>query len=519
MNERDLMRQPTGPEIDRRAFLLAAGRAGAATLLGSGLLSIGPTLAASPPPARPAHAAAGIATPDEITGWMAGIVADLEKQFPSATALYTRDELSRVEVDRDGARWGDQGPREGVVITVFDGLQFHEQGISIVSADGLKTLRDRMLAAGIARRGDGLDPGPALVKSWTEFGRQPVAGLAPSARLERARAFRDALMKKEPRLMEVPLGLETARTDRIFVSRTRRLRQSITRAGIDGTLIAGDRNGGAPGVLGVSWKGTGGLEWLDVPEAELALWLERVGRLAGAARPAPGEMTIVSDPQITGAVAHEALGHGVEMDLVREGRARAAGFFGRAVASPLVTIIDDPSKPGGHGFYLFDDEGAAAGPTTIVDSGLLRSGLTDAFSARELKRARTANGRREAWDRKVYARMSNTFVMPGPTPPAELIAGVGRGIYVAGLQAGIEDPKGWGMQIVAWAGELIEKGRLTGRMVAPVTLTGYVPDVLGSVDGVGSDFRLCPALCGKGDKEVVPVGSGGPTIRFRARVS
>lgn len=517
MNESDFLLTP-GPEIDRRAFLLAAGRAGAATLLGGGLLSAA-ARAAPPPPARPLHGGAGIATPDEITRWMAEIVADLEGQFPSACALYTRDEVTRVDVDRDGARRGDEGPREGIVLGVFDGQQFHEQGISIVSADGLKSLRDRLLAAGINRRGVGLDPGPALVKSWADPGRLPVDGLTPAEHVDRSRTLRDRLMKMEPRLLDAPLGLMTARSDRIFVNRTRRLRQTITRAGMSGTLIAGGRNGESPGVLGIRWQGVGGLEWFDVPDAELAAWLEQAGRLAGASSPPAGVVTVISAPDITGALAHEALGHGVEADLFRTGRARAAGFLGRSVGSPLVTIVDDPSKAGGNGFYFFDDEGVTAGPTTIVERGVLKSGLTDAFSARELKQARTANGRREAWDRKVYARMSNTFVAPGSTPPAELIAGVDRGLYVAGLQAGIEDPKGWGMQIVAWSGEWIEKGRRTGRLVGPVSLTGFVPEVLGSVDGVGNDFRLSAAMCGKGFKEFVPVGSGGPTLRFKARVS
>jgi TldD protein len=72
---------------------------------------------------------------------------------------------------------------------------------------------------------------------------------------------------------------------------------------------------------------------------------------------------------------------------------------------------------------------------------------------------------------------------------------------------------------VAQYGEEIKDGRLTGRAFSPVTLSGYVPDVLASVDGVGNDFELAPGTCGKGYKELVPVSTGGPHLRFKARVS
>lgn len=503
------------PEIDRRAFLRAAGRAGAAALVAGVVRGFPAAEAAGPARA----AAAGSPAPVPLADWLAGAVADLEKQAPYAYALYTRDEETRADVDGDGFRWGGNGPREGIVLGVFDGRQFHEEGLSLVTAESVNKLRDRLLARGISRRGPALDPGPALDRSWSEEGRLPIEGLTPAARVERARAFRQSLLKREPGLREVPLSLMTARGERLFVNRHRRLHQVVTRAGVSATLIAGGRGAGAPGVLNTRWIGAGGLEWLEVPEAEIARWLEQAGRLAGAPPPRAGLTTIVSEPQITGTLAHEAIGHGVELDLFWKGRARAADYLDKPVGSSHVTIVDDPSKPGANGFYYFDDEGMTAGPTTIVERGVLKAGLSDAWSAWRLHRPRTANGRREAWDRKVYARMSNTFFAPGPASPEELIGGVTDGLYVAGLEAGIEDPKGWGMQIVAAYGEIIRKGRLTGEVVGPVTLTGYVPELLASVDGVANDFTLRAGTCGKGYKEMIPVSLGGPTLRFKARVS
>jgi TldD protein len=49
-------------------------------------------------------------------------------------------------------------------------------------------------------------------------------------------------------------------------------------------------------------------------------------------------------------------------------------------------------------------------------------------------------------------------------------------------------------------------------------MTGYVPDMLRSISAIGSDFALDPGFCGKGHKEMVPVSSGGPHLRTRARL-
>ena len=51
-------------------------------------------------------------------------------------------------------------------------------------------------------------------------------------------------------------------------------------------------------------------------------------------------------------------------------------------------------------------------------------------------------------------------------------------------------------------------GKPTGRLFAPATITGYVPDILSHVTMVANDFELEPGTCGKGHKEFVKVTEG-----------
>jgi TldD protein len=82
----------------------------------------------------------------------------------------------------------------------------------------------------------------------------------------------------------------------------------------------------------------------------------------------------------------------------------------------------------------------------------------------------------------------------------------------------MEDPKGWGIQVTCHYGYEIKDGRLTDKMYAPVGLTGYVPEVLGSISGVGDTLELSGGMCGKGTKEMVPVSDGGPHLLLEARL-
>src|SRR4029078_10348066 len=148
------------------------------------------------------------------------------------------------------------------------------------------------------------------------------------------------------------------------------------------------------------------------------------------------------------------------------------------------------SSAGAYGAYFFDDEGMLAAPTQIVEDGVFRRGITDMYSAQALGVARSANGRRQDFSRKVYARMSATFFAAGATPVDDLFAQVDRGVYLTKWSSGMEDPRGWGIQVPCHYGFEIKSGKLTGRAFAPVGISGYVTEVLRTVRAVGREWAL-----------------------------
>jgi len=244
-----------------------------------------------------------------------------------------------------------------------------------------------------------------------------------------------------------------------------------------------------------------------------------VEELLSADRIVPGEYDIITSPEVSGLIAHEAFGHGVEMDMFVKNRALGKEYIGRRVGSDRVTMHEGARCAVNVTSYAFDDEGVMAGDVTEIDHGILKTGICDALSAARLGIQPTGNGKRENFEHKAYTRMTNTIFDSGTDRLEDMIASIQHGYLLRGMQSGMEDPKHWGIQCIIERGYEIRDGKLTGKVVTPIVMTGYVPDLLGSVSMVSGDREVFGSgACGKGHKEWVKVADGGPYLKAKARL-
>jgi TldD protein len=456
-------------------------------------------------------------------GFLREIVADMERSVPYAAALMRASEGLRLDL-RDGGQTANRlDPLAGVVLTASDGHALAETATDLLDPDAVRAAAAELVASIQGRSSNGSRPPLNIVVE--ELGdvdfATPVkidpASLTLADKLARYEAVRRQLRSSDPRAVQASAGYGETLQQQVFVNRASMITQQVRRTTLALVLYVSDGQQQRYDYFGRG--GTGGLERIEVPPAEI----EEMAAVAVAlltARPVPaGVYDIVADPSVSGTIAHEAFGHGVETDMFLKDRARAADYVGQRVGSELVNIIDDPTVPGGYGGYFADDEGQPAGPTVIIRDGVFQRGLTDLYSATRLGIPRSANGRRESVHRKAYARMSNTFFARGQSSRDELLASLDDGLYVCRALNGMEDPKGWGIQIWTNFAREYRNGKPTGVIYSPVAMTGYVPDVLGDVSMVADDFEIVPGTCGKGWKEYVPNGSGGPHIRTRLRLA
>jgi TldD protein len=259
---------------------------------------------------------------------------------------------------------------------------------------------------------------------------------------------------------------------------------------------------------------TGGWELFEErPVEQLARCAaERAVRMLTAARPRGGVMPVVLSSSAGGTMIHEAVGHGLEADLVRDGLSTYEGQIGQLIASPLITVIDDPTLPGKYGSYIFDDEGVKASPTVLVEKGVLKGWLNSLDTAADFGHAPSGNGRRESYRHLPIPRMSNTYIAAGTDDPEAIIRDTHTGLYVTRMGGGEVNSTNGDFVFEVSEGFLIENGKI-GEPVRGCTLAGNGPKVLTEIDRVGSDLGFGIGTCGK-DGQGVPVSDAQPTLRI-----
>lgn len=229
-----------------------------------------------------------------------------------------------------------------------------------------------------------------------------------------------------------------------------------------------------------------------------------------------GQYTVILDPGLVGVLSHEAIGHTVEADFVLSGSI-VKGKIGEAVASELVTMVDDGTVDGATGMVMVDDEGVPGQRTVIIDRGILRNYLHSRESAAAFGVEPHGNARAFTYRDEPIIRMTNTFILPGEDSLDKMIAGIDDGFLLKELgQGGQADATAEFMFGVAEAYRIT--GGKVGEMVKGVTISGQAFEVLKSVDAVSSDFDMPVGAGHCGKFQPAKTDAGGPYLRCRVTV-
>ena len=454
---------------------------------------------------------------------LSDLVAHLETIVPYASALHKKRSGVRIIVNRMQEAVEPEDPAHGLVFTLWNGQFFYEYAANDGNWKDLKSrLTDAARACAAARDParptTDIDPGAEMRKDFASpFERDPDS-VPLAERLGMARERMRRAIESDPLVANAVSVLGHSLGEDVFVNRRKAVSQRILRS--DTFLVVYVSKDGKTVDIHHGVSKNAGLEAAVLPDEELRRMVDDAKRLLAAPRLEPGVYDVVTDPDWSGIIAHECFGHGMETDLYVRQRALSQKYLGKPVASEVVNMFDDPSLIGEAGGFYFDDEGQPATRTQVIKNGVLQQGLTDLASAHKLRYARTANGRRESFARKAYARMTNTFFESGTHTREQLISSVEDGLYLRHATNGMEDPQAWGIQVEGLWAEKIRGGRLTGEVYSPVIMTGFVPDLLTSISMVANDRWISGlGMCGKGHKEWVKNTTGGPHLRMKARLA
>ena len=294
----------------------------------------------------------------------------------------------------------------------------------------------------------------------------------------------------------------------------------IQRVAIYVVLVAEDEHG-TPIEVGESLSGIGSFADIEWSVQALADKIDRLhGHLQAKRHAVPargGLHTVVLAPDLAGMLAHEAMGHPCEADMVLSG-AITADLRDQRVASDLISMVDLAHRYQGEETLCpvyVDDEGTPAEDVLMIDKGVLRQFMHSRETAARLGLPPSGNARAYAPDDEPLVRMRNTAILPGTSTLDELVAGVEDGYLLLDTSNGQADATTEFMFGVNLAYEI--RGGKLGAAVRDTTLSGNALKVLQSVDGVGNDMKwTCSGYCGK--KQPMVVSVGGPSLRARAQL-
>jgi PmbA protein len=228
----------------------------------------------------------------------------------------------------------------------------------------------------------------------------------------------------------------------------------------------------------------------------------RAARLLGGTKPSSERLPVILDPSAATSFL-SVLAGAISGEAVLKGRSPLAELVGQDVAAPRVTLVDDGRLMEGPASAPFDDEGTPTARTAVIDGGVLRAFLHNAYTAARTGEASTGNAGRASYRGAPGVTPTNLFLEAGTTPVEELLARAGRAVYVqevTGLHSGASSISG--TFSVGAAGLRVEGGEFAGAL-REMTIASTLVEILEAVQALGSDLRFFPFGGGLGAPTVL----------------
>ncbi|MFY9482642.1 MAG: TldD/PmbA family protein [Tissierellaceae bacterium] len=176
-------------------------------------------------------------------------------------------------------------------------------------------------------------------------------------------------------------------------------------------------------------------------------------------------------------------------DNVQKGLSLLKGKLGEEIASPLLTIVDDPFLKGGLASRNFDDEGTASTFKTIVDNGKLVSFAYNWKTANREGVASTGHASR-SYKGPISIAPTNLYVVNGDLDLDEMMVLADKGLLInnlEGLHSGL-NPVSGDFSLSA-SGYEIKDGK-KARPVNQITIAGNLYEVFKNIVAVGNDLKF-----------------------------
>jgi len=378
----------------------------------------------------------------------------------------------------------------GAGIRVMIGQRAGSSYTSDLSPEGIAKMVGAALALG---RITSEDPYAGLPDA-SELGRlsgdlelydEAIERMETDAKIEQARAAERAAFDFDPRIQNSEGASFDSHTGRRVFANSRGFVGSYrtSSCGLSAVPIAKQNGSMERDYWHTSARSAGKLE---SPETVGRRAAERAIRRLGARKVPTQKCPVIFEPRTARALLGD-LFDAVNGSSIYKQASFLAGKLGEKVAADTLTVIDDATMPGLFGTSPFDDEGAASRRTAVIEKGVLKNYLLNAYTARKLGMKTTGNASRGITG-NAGVGPGNFFMEAGARTPQGMIAGVKAGLYVTELIGGGGNTV-TGDYSSGAAGLWIENGELA-YPVSEITIAGNLKQMLLDIEQVGSDLEF-----------------------------
>ncbi|GAA5535161.1 TldD/PmbA family protein [Deinococcus aluminii] len=353
------------------------------------------------------------------------------------------------------------------------------------------------------------EPGAGLV-AWPEppaldlYG-EGLSGVSVEQKVQVALDLDRAAREADPRVVSVPYGGYQDSDSQRLVGNTAGLsREARQLYALHYTAPLVSENG--QNKMKPDWQFTREFTELDPTRTALSA-VEKALALLGAGRAPSGTFPAV----ISGECLAELLALFAGMfsgKMVEEGKSPLAGRLGEPVASPLVTLRDDPTPVRGLNSRAFDAEGCPSVPLTLIEGGRLSAFMHNAQTAARAGTVSTGHAARQGLQGTVGVAPSNLILQAGDTDAAALASGL-TGVRLTGVSGGHAgaNPITGDFSLQA-EGFWLEDG-VTAYPLEVFTVAGNILDLLSGIEAVGNELHDTPDAVSAPDVRVGALAIGG----------
>ncbi|MGM0575718.1 MAG: TldD/PmbA family protein [Myxococcota bacterium] len=224
-------------------------------------------------------------------------------------------------------------------------------------------------------------------------------------------------------------------------------------------------------------------EDLDEPEPVGREAARRALRRLGGRKPGTGRVPVVFEAPVASRMLGSLAGAVAGSSVYRKA-SWLCDRMGETIASPLVTITDDPHVRRGASSRPFDGEGLATHPLPVIEEGVLKSWLLDTYTGRKLGLDSTRHARRGLGGNPSPGP-SNLWMGNGDRSLDDIISEIDQGLLITEVFGfGVNNVTGDYSQ--GAAGIWIEDGELAWP-AHELTVASTLQDVWKNVDALADD--------------------------------